>query len=156
MSSRAAPTPPSTRREAALRFLVGRIDYERTQSMPCSEEAMKLDRMRELLGRLGNPQEGMPIVHVAGTKGKGSTSAMVAAVLSAAGYRTGLFTSPHLDGSKSESPSTASLARPKNWPIWSNGFGRRSRRWTKRKAVRVRGRGQRSAGRMRTPAIRSP
>ena len=39
----------------------------------------------------------MPIVHVAGTKGKGSTSAMVAAVLSAAGYRTGLFTSPHLD-----------------------------------------------------------
>jgi dihydrofolate synthase / folylpolyglutamate synthase len=80
-----------------LRFLVGRIDYERTQSMPCSEEAMKLDRMRELLGRLGNPQEGMPIVHVAGTKGKGSTSAMIAAVLSAAGYRTGLFTSPHLE-----------------------------------------------------------
>ena len=65
--------------------------------MPCSEEAFKLDRMRELLRRLGNPQDGMPIVHVAGTKGKGSTSAMMAAVLSAAGYRTGLFTSPHLD-----------------------------------------------------------
>ena len=65
--------------------------------MPCSEEALKLDRMRELLRRLGNPQDGMPIVHVAGTKGKGSTAAMIAAVLSAAGYRTGLFTSPHLD-----------------------------------------------------------
>jgi dihydrofolate synthase / folylpolyglutamate synthase len=78
-------------------FLMDRIDYERTQSMPCSEEAMKLDRMRELLHRLGNPQQGMPIIHVAGTKGKGSTAAMTAAVLSAAGYRTGLFTSPHLD-----------------------------------------------------------
>jgi dihydrofolate synthase / folylpolyglutamate synthase len=95
MSSRAISS--SARRDAALRFLVERIDYERTQSMPCSEEALKLDRMRELLARLGNPHETLPIVHVAGTKGKGSTSAMIAAVLSAAGYRTGLFTSPHLD-----------------------------------------------------------
>ena len=54
--------------------------------------------MRELLHRLGDPQQRhLPIVHVAGTKGKGSTAAMMAAVLSAAGYRTGLFTSPHLD-----------------------------------------------------------
>ena len=93
---------PATKRlpsghEAARRFLFGRIDYERTQSMPCSEEAMKLDRMRELLRRLGNPERGMPVIHVAGTKGKGSTSAMLAAVLAAAGLRTGLFTSPHLD-----------------------------------------------------------
>jgi dihydrofolate synthase/folylpolyglutamate synthase len=85
------------RRQAALRFLLDRIDYERMQSLPSSEEAFKLDRMRELLRRLGNPQDGLPIVHVAGTKGKGSTAAMVAAVLSAAGYRTGLFSSPHLD-----------------------------------------------------------
>ncbi len=90
-------TPSSERREAALRFLASRIDYERGQSMPSSEAALKLDRMRELLRRLGNPQADLPIVHVAGTKGKGSTSAMIAAVLSAAGYRTGLFTSPHLD-----------------------------------------------------------
>ena len=81
----------------ARRFLMDRINYERAQSMPCSEEAFKLDRMRELLNRLGNPQQGMPIVHVAGTKGKGSTSAMLAAVLSAAGFHSGLFTSPHLD-----------------------------------------------------------
>ena len=52
--------------------------------------------MRALLARLGNPQHRLRIVHVAGTKGKGSTSAMLAAILRRAGYRTGLFTSPHL------------------------------------------------------------
>jgi dihydrofolate synthase/folylpolyglutamate synthase len=77
--------------------LLNRINYERTQSMPHSEEAFKLDRMRELLRRLGNPQQTMPTIHIAGTKGKGSTAAMTAAMLSAAGYRTGLFTSPHIE-----------------------------------------------------------
>ena len=52
--------------------------------------------MHRLLAAVGNPHQGMPIVHVAGTKGKGSTAAMIAAVLTTAGYRTGLFTSPHL------------------------------------------------------------
>jgi dihydrofolate synthase/folylpolyglutamate synthase len=65
--------------------------------MPSSEAELKLDRMRDLLKRLGNPQNGLPVVHLAGTKGKGSTAAMIAAILSAAGYRTGLFTSPHLE-----------------------------------------------------------
>ena len=88
---------PSARRQTALRFLVDRIDYERTLSMPSSEEAFKLDRMRELLRRLGDPQNRTPIIHIAGTKGKGSTAAMLTAVLSAAGHRTGLFTSPHFD-----------------------------------------------------------
>ena len=97
MSSTSANNPSELRREAALQFLAQRINYERAQLIPCSEEAFKLDRMRELLRRLGDPQRDLPIVHVAGTKGKGSTAAMIAAVLSAAGYRTGLFTSPHLD-----------------------------------------------------------
>jgi dihydrofolate synthase / folylpolyglutamate synthase len=97
MPSRTTSDSRSARHDAALRFLLGRIDYERTLSMPCAEEAFKLDRMRELLRRLGNPQERIPTVHVAGTKGKGSTAAMIAAILSAAGYRSGLFTSPHLD-----------------------------------------------------------
>ncbi|MEN6458401.1 MAG: folylpolyglutamate synthase/dihydrofolate synthase family protein [Thermoguttaceae bacterium] len=95
MAKTSCPTP--TAHDEALRFLASRIDYERSQSMPNSEEALKLDRMRELLGRLGDPQQRVPIVHVAGTKGKGSTSAMIAAVLTAAGHRTGLYTSPHLD-----------------------------------------------------------
>jgi dihydrofolate synthase/folylpolyglutamate synthase len=83
--------------QAALSFLYGRIDYERATAMPYGSHALKLDRMRDLLDRLGNPQDRLPIVHVAGTKGKGSTSAMIAAVLSSAGYSTGLYTSPHLE-----------------------------------------------------------
>lgn len=97
MALQVSSSPMCDRREAALRYLAGRIDYERTQSMPCSEAAWKLDRMRALLERLGNPQDGFPILHIAGTKGKGSTAAMLAAILSAAGYRSGLFSSPHLE-----------------------------------------------------------
>lgn len=85
------------RRTAALDWLFGRINYERQPLPPYPARALKLDRMRQLLTRLGNPDAGMKIVHVAGTKGKGSTSAMIAAVLTATGYRTGLYTSPHLE-----------------------------------------------------------
>lgn len=55
-----------------------------------------LDRMRALLIELANPQDRYPTVHIAGTKGKGSTAAMLASMLTTAGYRTGLYTSPHL------------------------------------------------------------
>jgi dihydrofolate synthase / folylpolyglutamate synthase len=84
-------------RAAALDWLLGRINYERTAEIPYHQRQLKLDRMRQLLTRLGQPDAGLKIVHVAGTKGKGSTSAMIAGILSAAGYRTGLFSSPHLD-----------------------------------------------------------
>ena len=55
-----------------------------------------LGRIRRLLGRLGDPQERLKFVHIAGSNGKGSTAAMLASVLTAAGLRTGLYTSPHL------------------------------------------------------------
>ena len=84
-------------RQAALDWLMGRINYERTAFIPYQERQLKLDRMRQLLTRLGQPDAGLKIVHVAGTKGKGSTSAMIAAMLTAAGYRTGVFSSPHLE-----------------------------------------------------------
>jgi dihydrofolate synthase / folylpolyglutamate synthase len=86
----------STDYDRATAFLFDRINYERATAPPYGTRDFRLDRMHELLARVGNPHQGMPIVHVAGTKGKGSTSAMIAAVLTAAGYRTGLFTSPHL------------------------------------------------------------
>lgn len=85
------------RYEQALAYLLGRIDYERSMAPPLPGRDFHLEQMRELLRRLGSPHERLKIVHVAGTKGKGSTSAMLAAVLTAAGYRTGLYTSPHLD-----------------------------------------------------------
>lgn len=55
-----------------------------------------LERVEELLGRLGNPEKKMKLIHVAGTNGKGSISRMLQSVLTAAGYRTGIFNSPFL------------------------------------------------------------
>lgn len=55
-----------------------------------------LDRTRELLAGIGNPQDSLRVVHVAGTNGKGSTCAFLASVLQAAGYKVGLFTSPYI------------------------------------------------------------
>jgi dihydrofolate synthase / folylpolyglutamate synthase len=80
----------------ALDFLKSRIDYERTWTVPYGQRDFRLDRMRELLARLGNPHQGPSIVHVAGTKGKGSTAATIESILRAAGYHTGLYSSPHL------------------------------------------------------------
>ena len=85
-----------TTREQAIEFLYGRIDYER-MSASLSASDFKLDRMRNLLQQIGNPQTHIPVVHIAGTKGKGSTATMIASILKAAGYRVGLFTSPHLE-----------------------------------------------------------
>jgi dihydrofolate synthase/folylpolyglutamate synthase len=56
-----------------------------------------LSRTRTLLAALGNPQQSLRFVHIAGTDGKGSTCACIAAVLRAAGYRVGLNTSPYLE-----------------------------------------------------------
>ena len=55
-----------------------------------------LERITELMARLGDPQRELRFIHVAGTNGKGSVCAMLASVLTRAGYRTGLYTSPHL------------------------------------------------------------
>src|SRR5580704_16179075 len=55
-----------------------------------------LAHMRTLAAALGNPQATFPAILIAGTNGKGSTSATLASILTAAGYRTGLYTSPHL------------------------------------------------------------
>ena len=80
--------------DEAISFWYGRINYEVRSAGPLD---LKLERMHALLRRLGDPQDRLRLVHVTGTKGKGSTCAMLASVLRAAGYRVGLFTSPHLE-----------------------------------------------------------
>ncbi len=83
--------------EGALRFLASRLNVE--TSSPSSIDRTRvftLDRMRSLLEAMGRPHLSYPVVHVAGSKGKGSVCEMIASGLIGAGVRTGLYTSPHL------------------------------------------------------------
>src|SRR6478672_8168867 len=70
----------------AMRFLATLADYERLRIVRYNSQNFDLERMRTLLKKLGNPQDQFRSVHIAGTKGKGSTSAMVASMLQACGY----------------------------------------------------------------------
>lgn len=79
--------------------MVNRYDFDPKaylQQGAWADVKLGLHRTEELLERLGNPQDSLKIVHVAGTNGKGSTSAFIAGILQAAGYTTGLFTSPYI------------------------------------------------------------
>ena len=82
--------------EAALEYLFSATDYEKMQRVRYNADTFSLDRMRRLLEALGRPERDLVSVHVAGTKGKGSTAAMLHAIGMAAGLKTGLYTSPHL------------------------------------------------------------
>jgi dihydrofolate synthase/folylpolyglutamate synthase len=77
-------------------YLLSFTDYEKIPGIAYTSANYDLRRMEKLLQPLGNPHLGTKTVHIAGTKGKGSTSAMIAQVLVTAGYKTGLYTSPHL------------------------------------------------------------
>jgi dihydrofolate synthase/folylpolyglutamate synthase len=94
----ATKTSPSgaTTYAKAIRFLNTLADYERQRIVRYNTTNFDLDRMRTLLRKLGNPHEHFRSIHVAGTKGKGSTCAMVASMLQASGHKTGLYTSPHM------------------------------------------------------------
>ena len=81
--------------EGALRRVMGLADFERSTHSP-GHSSFHLERMTLLMERLDNAHLAVPTVHIAGTKGKGSTSAMTAAILAAQGYKVGLYTSPHL------------------------------------------------------------
>ncbi len=81
---------------SALDYLYSFVDYSLKHSSELAKADFNLDRMRALMAELGYPQDQYPIIHVAGTKGKGSVCALCASALQAAGYKTGLYTSPHL------------------------------------------------------------
>ncbi|MEW6085108.1 MAG: folylpolyglutamate synthase/dihydrofolate synthase family protein [Chloroflexota bacterium] len=80
----------------ALEYLYSFVDYSLKHSSELAKAEFNLDRMFALMEELGNPQTKYPIIHVAGTKGKGSVSALCASGLKVAGYKVGLYTSPHL------------------------------------------------------------
>ncbi|MBI4283750.1 MAG: bifunctional folylpolyglutamate synthase/dihydrofolate synthase [Chloroflexi bacterium] len=82
--------------QEALDYIYSFIDYEREPTRPREPARYDLRRVEELLARLGNPHLKTKTVHIAGTKGKGSVAAMIASALTASGYTTGLYTSPHL------------------------------------------------------------
>lgn len=80
----------------AIAYLYSLTDYEKTRLARYAPDTLDLKRVERLLAALGEPHRNFPSVHIAGTKGKGSTTAMIESCLRAAGYRTGLYTSPHL------------------------------------------------------------
>lgn len=79
-----------------LKWLYNHIDNERLRLVKYNDESFSLSRMKQLLKLLGNPHEELKCVQVAGTKGKGSTCAMIASMLQGCGYTVGSFSSPHL------------------------------------------------------------
>jgi len=82
--------------QQALDYLYSFVDYSLTRNLRYSAEKFDLGRMEALMERLGNPHRPYPVIHIAGTKGKGSTAAMTASALQAAGYQVGFYSSPHL------------------------------------------------------------
>jgi dihydrofolate synthase / folylpolyglutamate synthase len=82
--------------QEALDYIYSFIDYSLKRTFRYSPENFNLTRMEKLAVSLGNPHQQYPIIHVAGTKGKGSVAAICSSALQAAGYRVGFYTSPHL------------------------------------------------------------
>jgi dihydrofolate synthase/folylpolyglutamate synthase len=78
-----------------VQYLESFINYEKIPAYPY-RESLKLERIKNFLAAIDNPQDSLRCLHIAGTKGKGSTCAFLAHILSEAGFRVGLYTSPHL------------------------------------------------------------
>ena len=79
-----------------LDYLFSFVDYSQTKQLVYSPEKFNLVRMTSLLELMGNPHRTYPIIHVTGTKGKGSVAAFCSSALKESGYKVGLYTSPHL------------------------------------------------------------
>jgi dihydrofolate synthase/folylpolyglutamate synthase len=95
-SKRKKGEPAFSNYQTAVRYLYDRMNIEKMNARHVDPKVFKLDRMRALLEEMGNPQDAVKFVHVAGTNGKGSICAMTTSALRGCGYAVGLYTSPHL------------------------------------------------------------
>lgn len=82
--------------DKAIRYLFDQTDYEKQKTLRYNKTTFDLKRMEKLLKLLGNPHKKITTVHIAGTKGKGSTAAMLAKMIEANDYSVGMYTSPHV------------------------------------------------------------
>jgi dihydrofolate synthase/folylpolyglutamate synthase len=82
--------------DEAIKYLFNRTNYEQEKHLRYNVDTFNLKRMEHLLSLVGNPHTKVDTVHIAGTKGKGSTATMLARMLEANGYKVGLYTSPHV------------------------------------------------------------
>ena len=82
--------------DEAIKYLFNRTNYEQEKHLRYNVDTFNLKRMEHLLSLVGNPHTKIDTVHIAGTKGKGSTATMLARMLEANGYKVGLYTSPHV------------------------------------------------------------
>ena len=91
--------PPNTDKkyQETLDWIYSWVDFSMKRHVDDQHRLFKLDRMNHLMELLDHPERKFPTVHVAGTKGKGSTVSLIASVLIASGYRVGVYTSPHLE-----------------------------------------------------------
>ena len=94
--AKVSPKKPFKSYKEAINYLFGMTDYEKQGTLRYNVTTFNLKRMEKLLSLLGNPEKKIDTVHIAGTKGKGSTATMLAKMLEANDYNVGLYTSPHL------------------------------------------------------------
>lgn len=100
----------------ALEFLDGLVNYEKGERFPKYDtRAYDLEKFGALLNELGNPHKSYPVIHIAGTKGKGSVAHMLTAVLRAAGYKVGMYTSPHLRSVRERIQVDGTLIPPRDF-----------------------------------------
>ena len=89
--------PTKERYQETLDWIYSWVDFSMKRHVDDKHRFFKLDRMNQLMALLDSPQAKFPSVHVAGTKGKGSTASLIASTLQVCGYKVGLYTSPHLE-----------------------------------------------------------
>ena len=97
MNRQAAFSSKDQRYQETLDWIYSWVDFSMKRHVDDKHRFFKLDRMNKLMDLLNHPERSYPCVHIAGTKGKGSTASLIASSLRAAGYKVGLYTSPHLE-----------------------------------------------------------